>query len=162
LRMSAPRSPRVSAPRWPAPRPRPKAEGVRPRGAAGPGPGPGAGAGAGAGAGRGVVRGRVLGPMRGRARRCAALGGQWGGDAMKIAVLGAGAIGVATAWHLAKQGSEVVALDRQPPARAGGGDEPRQGGRAAAWHDLASDGAGRAAQRSNGCSRSAGPGSSGR
>lgn len=33
---------------------------------------------------------------------------------MKVIVLGAGVIGVTTAWYLAKQGAEVIVLDRQP------------------------------------------------
>lgn len=33
---------------------------------------------------------------------------------MKVVVLGAGVIGVTTAWYLARQGAEVLVLDRQP------------------------------------------------
>jgi D-amino-acid dehydrogenase len=33
---------------------------------------------------------------------------------MKVAVLGAGVIGVSTAWHLARAGAEVVVFERQP------------------------------------------------
>ncbi len=33
---------------------------------------------------------------------------------MKVVVMGAGVIGVTTAWYLARQGAEVVVLDRQP------------------------------------------------
>lgn len=33
---------------------------------------------------------------------------------MKVIVLGAGVIGVTTAWYLARQGAEVIVLDRQP------------------------------------------------
>src|SRR3954462_9170683 len=45
---------------------------------------------------------------------------------MKIVVLGAGVIGVTSAWYLAAAGHEVVVVDRQPaagmePARAKGG-----------------------------------------
>ncbi|PXW96680.1 glycine/D-amino acid oxidase-like deaminating enzyme [Sphaerotilus hippei] len=35
---------------------------------------------------------------------------------MKVVVLGAGIIGVSTAWHLLEQGHEVVVVDRQPEA----------------------------------------------
>lgn len=33
---------------------------------------------------------------------------------MKIIVLGAGVVGVTTAWYLAEQGHEVEVVDRQP------------------------------------------------
>ncbi|HMB77158.1 MAG TPA: FAD-dependent oxidoreductase, partial [Kiloniellaceae bacterium] len=33
---------------------------------------------------------------------------------MRVVVLGAGVIGVTTAYYLAKQGAEVTVLDRQP------------------------------------------------
>ena len=33
---------------------------------------------------------------------------------MKVIVMGAGVIGVTTAYYLARQGAEVVVLDRQP------------------------------------------------
>ncbi|HEY8974153.1 MAG TPA: FAD-dependent oxidoreductase, partial [Burkholderiaceae bacterium] len=35
---------------------------------------------------------------------------------MKVIVLGAGIIGVATAWHLLEEGHEVTVVDRQPEA----------------------------------------------
>ncbi|WP_164133909.1 FAD-dependent oxidoreductase, partial [Stenotrophomonas maltophilia] len=35
---------------------------------------------------------------------------------MKIVVLGAGIIGIATAWYLLDEGHEVVVVDRQPDA----------------------------------------------
>ena len=35
---------------------------------------------------------------------------------MKVVVLGAGIIGVSTAWHLLQRGHEVVVVDRQPGA----------------------------------------------
>ena len=35
---------------------------------------------------------------------------------MKIIVLGAGIIGIATAWHLLEEGHEVTLVDRQPDA----------------------------------------------
>ena len=35
---------------------------------------------------------------------------------MKIIVLGAGIIGVSTAWHLLERGHEVTVVDRQPDA----------------------------------------------
>ena len=35
---------------------------------------------------------------------------------MKIIILGAGIIGVSTAWHLLEQGHEVTVVDRQPDA----------------------------------------------
>ena len=35
---------------------------------------------------------------------------------MKVVVMGAGIVGVASAWYLAKQGHEVVVIDRQPGA----------------------------------------------
>ena len=35
---------------------------------------------------------------------------------MKIIVLGAGIIGVSTAWHLLEQGHEVTVVERQPDA----------------------------------------------
>jgi hypothetical protein len=156
LRMSAPRSPRVSAPRWPAPRPRPKAEGVRPRGAAGPG----AGAGEGVGAGHGVVRRARAWPDAGQGAAMCGFGRTVGGRRDEDCRAGRGCD--RGRHRLAFRQARERGRRARPPARAGDEDEPRQGGRAAAWHDLASDGAGRAAQRSNGCSRSAGPGSSGR
>src|SRR5690606_13297781 len=36
--------------------------------------------------------------------------------AMKVTVLGAGIIGVSTAWHLLQRGHEVTLVDRQPDA----------------------------------------------
>ena len=38
---------------------------------------------------------------------------------MKILVLGGGVVGVATAYHLLKDGHEVAVIDRQPPAQGG-------------------------------------------
>ena len=35
---------------------------------------------------------------------------------MKVVVLGAGIIGISTAWHLLRRGHEVVVVDRQPGA----------------------------------------------
>ena len=35
---------------------------------------------------------------------------------MKVSVMGAGVIGVTTAWYLARQGHEVTVIDRQPAA----------------------------------------------
>ena len=35
---------------------------------------------------------------------------------MKVVVLGAGVIGVTSAWYLAKAGHEVTVIDRQPAA----------------------------------------------
>ncbi len=35
---------------------------------------------------------------------------------MKVVVLGAGVIGVTSAWYLAKDGHDVTVLDRQPTA----------------------------------------------
>ena len=35
---------------------------------------------------------------------------------MKTIVLGAGIIGISTAWHLLERGHEVVVVDRQPDA----------------------------------------------
>ena len=35
---------------------------------------------------------------------------------MKVIVLGAGIIGVSTAWHLQSEGHEVTVIDRQPDA----------------------------------------------
>ena len=35
---------------------------------------------------------------------------------MKILVLGAGIIGISTAWHLRERGHEVTVVDRQPAA----------------------------------------------
>ena len=35
---------------------------------------------------------------------------------MKVIVMGAGIIGTASAWYLAKQGHEVTVIDRQPAA----------------------------------------------
>ena len=43
---------------------------------------------------------------------------------LKVVVLGAGVVGVATAWYLAEAGHEVVVVDRQP--EAGQGDVVRQ------------------------------------
>ena len=37
-------------------------------------------------------------------------------SAMKIIVLGAGIIGISTAWHLAQRGHSVTVIDRQPDA----------------------------------------------
>ena len=37
-------------------------------------------------------------------------------QAQKVIVLGAGIIGISTAWHLAEQGHEVTVVDRQPGA----------------------------------------------
>ena len=37
-------------------------------------------------------------------------------DQMKVVVLGAGVIGVTSAWYLAKGGHEVTVIDRQPAA----------------------------------------------
>src|SRR5438034_1136830 len=37
-------------------------------------------------------------------------------SAMKVIVLGAGIIGIATAWHLLEEGHEVTVVDRQPEA----------------------------------------------
>ena len=38
---------------------------------------------------------------------------------MKVVVLGAGIVGVSTAWYLLEAGHEVVLVDRQPDAPAG-------------------------------------------
>ena len=35
---------------------------------------------------------------------------------MKVIVLGAGIIGISTAWHLLEEGHEVTVVDRQPDA----------------------------------------------
>jgi len=35
---------------------------------------------------------------------------------MKVVVLGAGILGVSTAWYLLEEGHEVVVVDRQPDA----------------------------------------------
>ena len=35
---------------------------------------------------------------------------------MKTIVLGAGIIGISTAWHLLERGHEVIVIDRQPDA----------------------------------------------
>ena len=35
---------------------------------------------------------------------------------MKVTVLGAGIIGISTAWHLQQRGHEVTVVDRQPSA----------------------------------------------
>ena len=43
---------------------------------------------------------------------------------MKVIVLGAGVIGVTSAYYLAKAGHEVTVIDRQPGA--GAGDQLRQ------------------------------------
>src|SRR3546814_11525200 len=37
-----------------------------------------------------------------------------GGKSMKVIVLGAGVVGVTSAWYLAEAGHEVVLVDRQP------------------------------------------------
>jgi glutamyl-tRNA reductase len=39
------------------------------------------------------------------------------GGGMKVVVLGAGVIGVTSAWYLAKAGHEVTVIDRQPARR---------------------------------------------
>ena len=38
---------------------------------------------------------------------------------MKVCVLGAGLAGVTTAWELARDGHEVVVLDREPEVASG-------------------------------------------
>ena len=42
--------------------------------------------------------------------------GDEGGENMKVVVLGAGIIGISTAWHLLKRGHQVTVVDRQPDA----------------------------------------------
>ncbi|MBL8894298.1 MAG: FAD-dependent oxidoreductase, partial [Rhizobiales bacterium] len=57
--------------------------------------------------------------MGGPARKCREQGQaaqETGRADMTTVVLGAGAVGVATAWYLSKAGEDVVVIERQPEA----------------------------------------------
>ena len=60
---------------------------------------------------------------------------------MKTIVLGAGIIGISTAWHLLERGHEVIVIDRQPDAALEtalfhDGGKAFQGGRIKGAHGL--------------------------